>query len=412
MIFKCDKCDKDFKTKQNLETHLNRKNPCDLVHKCNHCEKIFNTKSKLIIHLNRKNPCKLSAEIIEQQRERNLIELRKLDLEEKRLKDKEKEREMKERENEKERDLEEKRLKDKEKDRDLQIQKLKEKEKERESREKEKEQFYELEEKRLEFKEIEHENKLKEIELKISGKKEVELIRNQRKEMTVQNINNINNGNINNGNINNGIINNNTLMIQFMDNIRKAYPVDDVDTIQSEHFKKHIQFMGDSLRGDADDISKETGADTVYDNNLMTIFHKYTNVYDMLAYYIRYCFANKENKQRGIFFSESLKKYYVYKEKMLTGVEYAEDIKPVIYETIKEFIHAMQGSMQMIMNQLRDKRKQGKLTNADYVIINKFNELIIFINTYETDETLQDKVEMIFKEDMMTNSHMQKLIEA
>jgi uncharacterized C2H2 Zn-finger protein len=378
----CLKCNKEFKTKQTLQRHLDRKNPCDLVHKCNRCDKIFDKKSNLITHLNRKTPCKLPEEVLEKKREAKEHADKILLLKEEKIKNETLKIE-----------LEEKKLQEREKER-LQ------REKEHLQREKEKEQYYEMEERRLELKEHEHENKLKEIELKGEIKKEVELIRNQRKEMTVQNINNINNGNINT-NINNGIINNNTLMLQFMDDIRKSYPPDGKFTIHSEHFKKHIQFMGDSLRGDDSDISKETGADMVYENNLMNIFHNYTNVHDMFEHYIKFCFANKKNKQRGIFFSESLKKYYVYKEQMLTGVNYLDDIQPVIYDTIGEFIYAMQGSMQFVMNHLRDKRKQGKLTNADYVIINKFNELIVFINTYEDDESLQDRVENIFKEDIM-----------
>jgi hypothetical protein len=391
-----------------LERHSKKKNPCDEIYDCKRCKKVFKIKSRLEEHLKRKNPCKLPEEVLEKKRETKehadkILHLQeekiknealKLELEKQRLKEKENERLQ--------------RLKEKELECELEEKKLREKELERVTREKEKEQYYELEERRLELKELEHENKLKEIELKGEIKKEVELIRNQPKEMTVQNINNINNGSIN---TNNGVIINNTLMLQVMDSIRKAYPVDGVNTIHSEHFKKHIQFMGDSLRGDDSDISKEIGADIVYENNLMRIFHKYTNVYDMFEYYIKFCFANKENVQRGIFFSENLKKYFIYKQNMLTGVDYLEDIQPVIYDTIGEFIYAMQGSMQFVMNHLRDKRKQGKLTNADYVIINKFNELIVFINTYEADETLQNKVEMIFKEDMMTNSHMQKLIE-
>jgi hypothetical protein len=358
----CNKCDKEFKTSQNLEKHINRINPCDLVHKCIRCEKIFNTKSKLIIHLNRKNPCKSVEEILEQQRQRNLIEMRKIELEEK---------------------------------------KLKEREKEHLQREKEKEQYYEMEERRLELKEHEHENKLKEIELKIMGKKEVELIKNQRKEMTVHNINNINNG----------VINNNNFMIteNFIKTMSALFPVDGTNTIQSEDFKTHVQNMGDLLR--TNDISVETGADIGFEDNLINIFHKCTNVYDMLAHYIKYCFTNKENPKRGIFFEKKLKKYYVYKKRMLTGVEYLEDIQPIIYETIREFICSMQGAVQPVVFLLHDKRKQGKLTNADYVIINKYNEMLVFIKTYETDETLKDKVYMIFMEDMNSNPRMQKLIE-
>ena len=57
--YKCEKCKKEFTTKSNLNRHLKKKNPCDVIieYKCERCKKIFNLKQSLQRHINRKNPC-------------------------------------------------------------------------------------------------------------------------------------------------------------------------------------------------------------------------------------------------------------------------------------------------------------------------------------------------------------------
>lgn len=58
----CLKCSKEFKTKQELDRHLNRKIKCDNKIECNDCKREFKTKQKLERHLNRKISCLLEAE--------------------------------------------------------------------------------------------------------------------------------------------------------------------------------------------------------------------------------------------------------------------------------------------------------------------------------------------------------------
>ena len=55
---KCNKCNKDFKTKYNLDRHNNSKTPCNLknlIYKCVECKKEFKYKSKLEEHKQTKN---------------------------------------------------------------------------------------------------------------------------------------------------------------------------------------------------------------------------------------------------------------------------------------------------------------------------------------------------------------------
>lgn len=68
-MFQCIKCNKEFKTKQNLKNHLNKKIPCDRKLECNRCKKIFDTNQHLKQHLNRKTSC----QVIELQQENALL---------------------------------------------------------------------------------------------------------------------------------------------------------------------------------------------------------------------------------------------------------------------------------------------------------------------------------------------------
>jgi hypothetical protein len=55
---KCNKCNKDFKTKYNLDRHKSSKTPCNLknlIYKCIECKKEFKYKSKLEEHKQTKN---------------------------------------------------------------------------------------------------------------------------------------------------------------------------------------------------------------------------------------------------------------------------------------------------------------------------------------------------------------------
>lgn len=57
--FECNKCDKLFKTKQNLQSHISKKIPCDRDLKCERCFYTTTTKFNLDRHLNKKNKCKV-----------------------------------------------------------------------------------------------------------------------------------------------------------------------------------------------------------------------------------------------------------------------------------------------------------------------------------------------------------------
>lgn len=50
-MFKCEKCNKEFKTKQDLNRHQLKKIPCDRILKCVKCNKDFKTKYNLNRHL-------------------------------------------------------------------------------------------------------------------------------------------------------------------------------------------------------------------------------------------------------------------------------------------------------------------------------------------------------------------------
>jgi Meiotically Up-regulated Gene 113 (MUG113) protein/C2H2 type zinc finger protein len=57
MIFKCDKCDKEFKFKSKINEHLNRKISCNRIIECQYCKKEFKTLHLLKQHTNKKNKC-------------------------------------------------------------------------------------------------------------------------------------------------------------------------------------------------------------------------------------------------------------------------------------------------------------------------------------------------------------------
>ena len=67
IIYKCEKCNKEFNQKSNYTAHINRKKPCianenitnvnTIIYKCEKCNKEFNKKFNYLSHINKKNPC-------------------------------------------------------------------------------------------------------------------------------------------------------------------------------------------------------------------------------------------------------------------------------------------------------------------------------------------------------------------
>jgi len=57
-MFKCERCDKEFETKQGINRHLSRKILCDHIIRCDYCLKEFKTNQQLTNHNNRKIKCK------------------------------------------------------------------------------------------------------------------------------------------------------------------------------------------------------------------------------------------------------------------------------------------------------------------------------------------------------------------
>lgn len=57
--YKCEKCNKKFSTKSNLNQHLKRKYPCNVetIFKCERCQKVFDYKHHYVRHTSRKFPC-------------------------------------------------------------------------------------------------------------------------------------------------------------------------------------------------------------------------------------------------------------------------------------------------------------------------------------------------------------------
>jgi len=74
----CYKCGKLFKSKQNLQFHLDKKVKCDRVLECDNCKVIFQTKYKLDRHLNNKIKClKITPDIELISAKKEIIELKK-----------------------------------------------------------------------------------------------------------------------------------------------------------------------------------------------------------------------------------------------------------------------------------------------------------------------------------------------
>ena len=74
----CFKCNKSFKSKQNLQFHLDKKIKCDRVLECDNCKMVFQTKYKLERHLNNKIKCiKITPEIELISAKKEIIELKK-----------------------------------------------------------------------------------------------------------------------------------------------------------------------------------------------------------------------------------------------------------------------------------------------------------------------------------------------
>jgi hypothetical protein len=75
----CLKCSKEFKTKQELTRHLNRKIKCDNKIECKNCKKEFKTKQKLEYHKNNKKGCKtkeLETENMLLKKDNEILELK------------------------------------------------------------------------------------------------------------------------------------------------------------------------------------------------------------------------------------------------------------------------------------------------------------------------------------------------
>jgi uncharacterized C2H2 Zn-finger protein len=70
VLYKCEKCNKEFNQKSNYILHTNRKKPCNInitdniiinekkiLYKCEKCNKDFYQKSNYVTHINKKIPC-------------------------------------------------------------------------------------------------------------------------------------------------------------------------------------------------------------------------------------------------------------------------------------------------------------------------------------------------------------------
>jgi DNA-directed RNA polymerase subunit RPC12/RpoP len=68
VLYKCEKCNKEFNQKSNYMVHINRKKSCivnentdnninTLIYKCEKCNKEFTKKYNYSLHINKNNPC-------------------------------------------------------------------------------------------------------------------------------------------------------------------------------------------------------------------------------------------------------------------------------------------------------------------------------------------------------------------
>jgi uncharacterized C2H2 Zn-finger protein len=63
VIYKCEKCNKEFNQKSNYLKHINRKKSCisnetnTIIYKCEKCNKEFNYKTNYLYHINKINSC-------------------------------------------------------------------------------------------------------------------------------------------------------------------------------------------------------------------------------------------------------------------------------------------------------------------------------------------------------------------
>ena len=68
VVYKCEKCNKEFNQKSNYMVHINRKKSCivnentdnninTLIYKCEKCNKEFTKKYNYSLHINKNNPC-------------------------------------------------------------------------------------------------------------------------------------------------------------------------------------------------------------------------------------------------------------------------------------------------------------------------------------------------------------------
>jgi hypothetical protein len=71
-MFICHLCKKEFKSKQNLDVHFNRKFKCNIItpHKCNECNKYFKYNKNLLEHIIKQN-CKNKVDINKYEKQKN-----------------------------------------------------------------------------------------------------------------------------------------------------------------------------------------------------------------------------------------------------------------------------------------------------------------------------------------------------
>lgn len=72
---KCVRCERVFKNKYNLQSHLHKKIPCDRVLRCDRCYYMASTIYHLNQHKNRKKKCNI-INIQESEKDKEILKLK------------------------------------------------------------------------------------------------------------------------------------------------------------------------------------------------------------------------------------------------------------------------------------------------------------------------------------------------
>jgi hypothetical protein len=321
MVLNCERCKVQFTNEYLLQKHLNRKIPCDIIFKCIICKKILASKKSLERHEKKQKPCievkeikpneKKEIKISEKQRQKEL----ELEIQKEKSRRKEGERKFK---------LELLEKKETEKRKQIELKLQLQQEKIIALKELKELEYAMLDKKARDNKEYinmyAENNKSKKasaleiIKAKAESMKNIEVMKNERKEQTPQIINN------------NVTINNINICINHI----KENHLDKLDIDFNQMQPTAIEYFKKNILHSNENISART---------LIHIFNKYDTCNGIMDHILRMAYNNLErNNKRCVWYMKDHEYYFAGSlkgdEKTVRKIDFGKDLFPLLKNTL------------------------------------------------------------------------------